>query len=154
MKQGRSYTHKRSTNLFVLCACFYVCFKWYFTEFTRRLSMTSFFKFPNHLLEKETSWLSSDVTKTHTPKSQGLLRFYLHLAKDLLKINFCASFKRDIVFHFENIALSNFASLLHMTLMLRPWRSSHILKNNFIAWYYAPWAVKVLENVFRGIINN
>ena len=65
--------------------------------------MTSFFKFPNHLLEKETSWLSSDVTKTHTPKSQGLLRFYLHLAKDLLKINFCASFKREIVFHFENI---------------------------------------------------
>ena len=152
MKQGRSYTHKRSTNLFVLCACFYVCFKWYFTEFTRRLSITSFFKFPNHLFEKENSWLSSDVTKTHTPKSQGLLRFYLLLAKDLLKINFCASFKRDNFFHFENIALSNFASLLRMTLMWRPWRPSHMLKNNFIAWYYALWEVKVLENVFRGII--
>ena len=27
-----------------------------------------------------------------------------------------------------------------------------MLKNNFIAWYYALWMVKVLENVFRGII--
>ena len=44
------------------------------------------------------SWFSSDVTKIQTPKSQGLLRFYLHLAEDLLKINFCASFQRDSYF--------------------------------------------------------
>ena len=72
-------------------------------------------------------WFSRDVTKIQTPKSQGLLRFYLHLAKDLLKINFCASFQRDSVFCFENI-------------------------NNFNAWYYALWMVKVFENVFRRII--
>ena len=104
------------------------------------------------LLAKYYSWLSSDVTKIHTPKSQGLLRFYLHLAKYLLKINFRASFQRDIVFHFENIVLSNFASLLRVTLIWQPRRPSHTLKNNFIAWYYALWMVKVLENVFRGII--
>ena len=104
------------------------------------------------LSAKYYSWLSSDVTKIHTPKSQGLLRFYLHLAKYLLKINFRASFQRDIVFHFENIVLSNFASLLRVTLIWRPRRPSHTLKNNFIAWYYALWMVKVLENVFRGII--
>ena len=62
--------------------------------------------------------------KIHTPKSQGLLRFYHHLAKYLLKINFRASFQRDIVFHFENIALSNFASLLRVTLIWRPRRLS------------------------------
>ena len=45
-----------------------------------------------------------DVTKIHTPKSQGLLRGYLNLAKDLFKINFWSSFQRDIVFHFENIS--------------------------------------------------
>ena len=39
-----------------------------------------------------------------------------------------------------------------MTLIWRPRRPSHTLKNNFIAWYYALWMVKVLENVFRGII--
>ena len=27
-----------------------------------------------------------------------------------------------------------------------------MLKNNFIAWYYALWMAKVLENVLRGII--
>ena len=103
-------------------------------------------------LAKYYSWLSNDVTKIHTPKSQGLLRFYHHLAKYLLKINVRASFQRDIVFHFENIALSNFASLLRVTLIWQPRRPSHTLKNNFIAWYYALWMVKVLENVFRGII--
>ena len=66
------------------------------------------------------------------PKSQGLLRFYLHLVKDLLKINLCASFQRDSVFRFENIALFNF--------------------DINMAWYYTLWMVKVLENVFRGII--
>jgi len=70
------------------------------------------------------SWLSSDVTKIQTPKSQGLLRFYLHLAKDLLKLNFCASFQRD-----------DFASLLCVTLIWRPRRPSHLLKNNFIACF-------------------
>ena len=103
-------------------------------------------------LAKYYSWLSSDVTKIHTPKSQGLVRFYHHLAKYLLKIHFRARFRRDIVFHFENIALSNFASLLRVTLIWRPRRPSNTLKNNFIAWYYALWMVKVLENVFRGII--
>ena len=39
-----------------------------------------------------------------------------------------------------------------MTLIWQPRRPSHTLKNNFIAWYYALWMVKVLENVFRGII--
>ena len=43
--------------------------------------------------------------------------FYLHLVKDLLKINLCASFQRDSVFRFENIALSNFPSLLRLTLI-------------------------------------
>ena len=103
-------------------------------------------------LAKYYSWLSSDVTKIHTPKSQGLVRFYHHLAKYLLKIHFRASFRRDIVFHFENIALSNFASLIRETLIWRPRRPSHTLKDNFIAWYYSLWTVKVLENVFRGII--
>ena len=70
---------------------------------------------------------------TRTSKSQGLLRFYLQLAKDLLKINFFASFRRDSVFRFENIALSNFQSLLRVTLIRRPKRPSHMLKNNFIA---------------------
>ena len=65
-------------------------------------------------LAKYYSWLSNDVTKIHTPKSQILLRFYHHLAKYLLKINFRASFQRDIVFHFENV---NFASLLRVTLI-------------------------------------
>ena len=97
------------------------------------------------LLAKYYCWLSSDVTKVHTLKSQGLLRFYLHLAKDLLKINFRASFQRDIVSHFENIAFSNFASLLCVTLICCPKRPSHLLKNNFFAWYYALWTVKVLE---------
>ena len=46
-------------------------------------------------------WLSSDVTDTQTPKSQGLVRFYLHLAKDPLKINVCASFQRDSVFRLK-----------------------------------------------------
>ena len=101
------------------------------------------------LLAKYYCWLSSDVTKVHTLKSQRLLRFYLHLAKDLLKINFRASFQRDIVSHFENIAFSNFASLLWVTLICWPKRPSHLLKNNFFAWYYALWTVKVLENVFR-----
>ena len=41
-------------------------------------------------------------------KSQGLLRFYLQLIKDPLKINFYASFQRESFFRFENIALSNF----------------------------------------------
>ena len=67
-------------------------------------------------LAKYYSWLSSDVTKIHRPKSQILLRFYHHLAKYLLKINFRASFQRDIVFHFENV---NFASLLRVTLIYR-----------------------------------
>ena len=58
------------------------------------------------------SRFSRDFTKIQTPKSQGLLRFYLHLAKDLLKINLCASFHRHSVLRFENIALSNFRSLL------------------------------------------
>ena len=99
-------------------------------------------------------WLASSVISQvlFFPKSQGLLRFYHHLAKFLLKINFRASFQRDIVFHFENIVLSNFASLLRVTLIWQPRRPSHTLKNNFIAWYYALWMVKVLENVFRGII--
>ena len=47
---------------------------------------------------------------------------------------------------------SSFASLLCVTLIWRPTRPSHALKNNLIAWYYALWMVKVLENVFRGII--
>ena len=49
-----------------------------------------------------------DVTKIQTLKSQGLLRFYLQLIKDPLKINFYASFQRESFFRFENIALSNF----------------------------------------------
>ena len=52
------------------------------------------------------------TSPTWAPKSQGLLRFYLHLAKDLLKINLCASFQLHSVLCFENIALSNFPSLL------------------------------------------
>ena len=60
---------------------------------------------------------SSDVKKNSNSKSQGLLRFHLHLAKDLLKINFCASFQRDSVFRFKNIAVSNFPSLLRVTLI-------------------------------------
>ena len=71
-------------------------------------------------------WFSRDVTKIQTPKSQGLLRFYLHLAKDLLKINFCASFQRDSIFRFENIALSNFPSFLCVTLIWGPRRPSHM----------------------------
>ena len=63
------------------------------------------------------SWFSNDVTKIQTPKSQGLLRFYLYLVTDFLKINFCAKFQGDSVFHFENIALSNFPSLLRLTLI-------------------------------------
>ena len=98
------------------------------------------------------SLLSTGVTKTQTPKSQGLLRYYLHLAKDLLKVNSRASFQRDSVFRFENKALPNFPSLLRVTLIWRPRRPSHMLKNIFIAWYYALWMVKVLGNVFRGII--
>ena len=90
--------------------------------------------------------------KNPTPKSQGLLRYYLHLAKDLLKVNSRASFQRDSVFRFENKALPNFPSLLRVTLIWRPRRPSHMLKNIFIAWYYALWMVKVLGNVFRGII--
>ena len=58
------------------------------------------------------SRFSRDFTKIQTPKSQGLLRFYLHLAKDLLKIKLCASFQRHSVLRFENIALSNFPSFL------------------------------------------
>ena len=98
------------------------------------------------------SLLSTGVTKIQTPKSQGLLRYYLHLAKDLLKVNSRASFQRDSVFRFENKALPNFPSLLRVTLIWRPRRPSHMLKNIFIAWYYALWMVKVLGNVFRGII--
>ena len=71
------------------------------------------------------SWFSSDITKIQTPKLQGLLRFYLHVAKYLLKINFCESFQRDSVFRFENIALSSFPSLLRVTLIWRPRRLSH-----------------------------
>ena len=54
--------------------------------------------------------------------------------------------------HYENIALSNFPCLLHVTLLWRPRRPSHMLKINFIQWYYALSMVKVLENVFRWII--
>ena len=43
--------------------------------------------------------------------------FYVHLAKDFLKINVCARFQRDGVFRFENIALSNFPSLPLVTLI-------------------------------------
>ena len=76
------------------------------------------------------SWFSSDVTKIQTPKSQEPLRFYLHLAKDCLKINFCESFQRDSVFRFKNIALPNFPSLLCVTLIWRQRRPSLMLKNN------------------------
>ena len=41
--------------------------------------------------------------------------------------------------------------LLGTAVQCKTW-PSHTLKNNFIAWYYALWMVKVLENVFRGII--
>ena len=57
------------------------------------------------------------TSKNLISKSQGLLRFYLHLAKDLLQINFWASFQRDSVFRFYNIALSYFPSLLRVTLI-------------------------------------
>ena len=40
---------------------------------------------------------TSQKPKLQKIKSQGLLRFYLHLAK----VNFCASFQRDSVFRFE-----------------------------------------------------
>ena len=43
---------------------------------------------------------STFLKKNPNSRSQGLLRFHLHLAKDLLKINFCASFQRDSVFRF------------------------------------------------------
>ena len=39
-----------------------------------------------------------------------------------------------------------------MTSIWRPRRPSHMLKNNFITWYYPLWMVEVLENVFKGII--
>ena len=104
------------------------------------------------------SWFSSDVTKILFPKPQGLLSFNLRLVKCLLKINFSASFK---VIAFSvlkiSIALSNFSSLLRVTLkkkkVWRPRKPSHMLKeNNFIAWYCVLWMVNVLENVFRGVI--
>ena len=65
-----------------------------------------------HLYFSSFTWFSSVVTKIQAQKSQGLLRFYLHLAKDFLKINFCVSFQHDSVFRYENIALSNYPSLL------------------------------------------
>ena len=86
-----------------------------------------------------------DVTKIQTLKSQGLLRFYLQLIKDPLQINFCASFQRESFFRFENMALSNFPIGDREAVR-------YAKKNNFIAWYYALWMVKVLENVFREII--
>ena len=86
-----------------------------------------------------------DVTKIQTLKSQGLLRFYLQLIKDPLQINFCASFQRESFFRFENIALSNFPIGDREAVR-------YAKKNNFIAWYYALWMVKVLENVLREII--
>ena len=93
--------------------------------------------------------LSSDVAKIQTSKSQGLFRCYLHLAKDLLKINFCASFQRDSVFRFENTALSNFPSVLRVKLIWWPSGPSHMLKSSFMAWYYALWMVKVKKMCFR-----
>ena len=98
------------------------------------------------------SWFSSDVTKIQTPKSQELLRFHLHLAKDLFKRNFCASFQLGMngVFRFENIAFSNFPSLIPRDLIWRPRRPSHMLKNNFIAWYYGLLMVKALEKYVYG----
>ena len=53
--------------------------------------------------------------------------------RSLKKINFFASFQSDSVFRFENIVLSNFPSSLRVTLIWRPKRPSHMLKNNFIA---------------------
>ena len=70
-------------------------------------------------------WLASSVIsqvlflafkwrhKNPYSKIARTFRVYLHLAKDLLKLNFCASFQSD-----------NFASLLCVTLILRPKRPS------------------------------
>ena len=82
------------------------------------------------------SWFSSDVTKILSPKPQGLLSFNLRLVKCLLKINFSASFK---VIAFSvlkiSIALSNFSSLLRVTLKKKIWRprkQSHMLKETIL----------------------
>ena len=96
------------------------------------------------------------VTKILSPKPQGLLSFNLRLVKCLLKINFSASFK---VIAFSvlkiSIALSNFSSLLRVTLkknMATQKAVTYAKRNNFIAWYCVLWMVNVLENVFRGVI--
>ena len=39
-----------------------------------------------------------------------------------------------------------------MTSIWRPRRQSHMLKNNFITWYYPLWMVEVIVNMFKGII--
>ena len=82
------------------------------------------------------SWFSSDVTKILSPKPQGLLSFNLRLVKCLLKINFSTSFK---VIAFSvlkiSIALSNFSSLLRVTLKKKIWRPrkpSHMLKETIL----------------------
>ena len=81
------------------------------------------------------SWFSSDVTKIQTPKSQELLRFYLHLAKDLFKRNFCASFQLGMngVFRFENIAFFNFqVSFRELQQRRRRWQRGRQKSNRFI----------------------
>ena len=103
------------------------------------------------------SWFSSDVTKILSSKPQGLLSFNLRLVKCLLKINFSTSFK---VIAFSvlkiSIALSNFSSLLRVTLKKKNMATQKAVTyakgNNFIAWYCVLWMVNVLENVFRGVI--
>ena len=109
-------------------------------------------KIPGLFKDLHRNLRTSFKEKWNSRTFQGLFKVLSPSGKYLLKRKFCASFQRDSVFLFENIALSNFPSLIRVTLIWRPRRPSHMLKDNFIAWYYALWMVKVLENVFRGMI--
>ena len=69
----------------------------YFTEFARRLSITYFFKFPNHLLEKENNlhFFTSSVAKLTQMKrpseSTGSLTSRLIYGKSLEMFQKCCS---------------------------------------------------------------
>ena len=98
------------------------------------------------------SWFSSDIANIQHPKSQGLLGFYLHLAKDLLKINFHECFPCDSIFCFKNIALSNFPSLLCVTLIWRPRRPSHMLKIILLHDKICPLNGKSIRKCAQGLV--
>jgi len=120
----------------------------------RHLCMDKIYGLQGHKTRFTSCWYSLFLWRYKNPNSKiaRTFKFWPPANKRSLKINFCASFQRESFFPFENIALSNFPSSLRVTLIWRP-RSRQIrYKNNFIAWYYALWMVKLLVNGFREII--